>query len=156
MATTAILAGVGGGVTVSIIAGVFTFGIGTIIGLSLTAAGAAAAGLVTGVGTAVATGFIAKGFADTEKGFEELQSVFEHLVRAASSIKDAVDSVHIILLRTSTLIDDVEEHTNDCQHIASLIDAVELLWKRSSGAYNITSCCSATMKNCVDKLVEKI
>ena len=75
VATTALVAGVGGGVTASVIAGVFTLGIGTIVGLSLTAAG-----LATGVGTAVATGVIAKDFADTEKGFEELQSVFDHFL----------------------------------------------------------------------------
>ena len=158
VATMAILAGVGGGITASAIAGAFTFGIGAIVGLTLTACavGAAAAGLATGVGTAIVTGVIAKDLADTEKGFKEIQSVFDRLIHAASSIKGAVDSVHIILLRTSTLIEDVENHTNDCQNITSLIDAVELLWKRSSGAYNVTSCCRVTMKNSIDKLEGKI
>ena len=156
MATTALVAGVGGGVTVSVIAGIFTFGIGAIIGLSLTAAGTAVAGLATGLGTAVATGVIAKDFADMEKRLRELQSVFDYLVHTASRIRGAVDSVHIILLRTLTLIDDVEHCTSDCQNVKSLCNAVDLLWERSRGAFNVTSCCRVTMKNSVDNLEGKI
>ena len=71
---------VAGGVTASAVAGVFTFGIGTIVGLGITAGAAAAVGLgsvAAGAGTGVATHYIAK---DCKKSVVEGLSEGKYLI----------------------------------------------------------------------------
>ena len=80
-------AGVGTGVVLSVVAGVFTFGIGTLVGLSLTAAGAAAGGALFGSTGAAATGFTAFRYMRAEEVFRELKESCELVARTGSAVK---------------------------------------------------------------------
>ena len=90
-ATTAIVAiAVGTGV----IAGVFTFGIGTIVGLSVTAPGAAAAGVGVGGASAAVTAHIASDYAETETAFRKLKEIVASLQKIRTEMQQAVQSLH--------------------------------------------------------------
>ena len=69
----------GTGVGLSVLAGVFTFGIGTVVGLGLTAAGATAAGVATGAGIAGSHENADHGLRITEHGsrFLDLNLIFK-------------------------------------------------------------------------------
>ena len=94
-ATTAIIAvGVGTGITLSVIAGVFTFGVGTIVGLSVTAAGAAAAGVGFGGVSAAVTAHIASDYEETETAFRRLKEIVASLQAIRTEMQQAVQSLH--------------------------------------------------------------
>jgi len=76
-----------GGTIASIVAGVFTLGIGTAIGIPLTVA-------ATGV-SAAATHFIAEEFADAERKFRSTSERFERLSSRAFSLHDAVNNLYV-------------------------------------------------------------
>ena len=80
----AIAAGTAGGVAASVVAGLFTFGIGTIVVLSLTAAGSFAAGAAVGATTAVVT-HVVPDFEELEKNFRSLSIDFKKLLYQDSS-----------------------------------------------------------------------
>lgn len=70
---------VGVGVVLSIVAGVFTFGVGTIVGLSLTGAAAIGTGFVGFVAAGATTYVLAENYKEVEKVFQELAQDFESL-----------------------------------------------------------------------------
>ena len=74
VAAAAIGTGLGAGVMLSVVPGAFTFGIGTVVGLSLTAAGAVTASTVIAGGTAVATHMIASRYEKLRNSLESLKS----------------------------------------------------------------------------------
>lgn len=108
-ATAAIGAGVGTGVTLSVVAGVFTFGIGTIVGLGLTAAGAATTGAAVAGGTAVGTHFIAKKFEKLEKSLKAITS-------SVNILNENTDKMETSLLELDTSIETIDDHIGDCQY----------------------------------------
>ena len=79
-----------GGAAASVFAGIFTFGIGTVVGLGLTAA---AAGTV-GAGVAVATHCTAHGFNKVEKSLRSVSFCFKDLASVRNDIKDQCDELH--------------------------------------------------------------
>ena len=85
-------AGIGAGITFSIIAGVFTFGTGTLVGLVTTAAVTTTAGIATGVGTIIYAVDCTKG----EKKLNEISKILESLSDKADSLKMEVSKVHQI------------------------------------------------------------
>ena len=94
-ATTAIIAvGVGTGITLSVIAGVFTFGVGTIVGLSVTAAGAAAAGVGFGGVSAAVTAHIASDYEETETAFRRLKEIVASMENIRTEMQQAVRCLH--------------------------------------------------------------
>ena len=94
-ATSAIIAvGVGTGITLSVIAGVFTFGVGTIVGLSVTAAGTAAAGIGFGGVSAAVTAHIASDYEETETAFRRLKEIVASLQAIRTEMQQAVQSLH--------------------------------------------------------------
>ena len=79
------------GVAASAIAGVFTFGIGAIVGLGITAAAAATvgvAGAAAGITTAVATHYIASKYAKSEAEFKRIRGNFDTLLSFAFGLKE--------------------------------------------------------------------
>ena len=75
------------GVTGSIVAGIFTFGIGTAVGLAVTGAavaGTATVGAVATGTTIAATVVIAKNYSDAAKTFRRIESRFNNLERATN------------------------------------------------------------------------
>ena len=94
-ATTAIVAGgLGTGVVLSVIAGVFTFGIGTIIGLSATAVGTAATGVLVGGVSTVITAHVASDYADTETAFRLQKGSVASLQKIRTKMEQAVRSLN--------------------------------------------------------------
>lgn len=98
-------AGIGTGVALSVVAGIFTFGVGTVIGLATTAAASTVAGVVTGVGTAI----YAVDCHLAERKLDEVSRNFDSLTRKAECLQDEVPKVHDA---TKKLQDLANEHFN--------------------------------------------
>ena len=84
---TATTAAIVGGTVASIAAGIFTFGIGTAIGLPLTAAVSGTVGTVTHI--------VAKDYAKMEDVFRSYSTKFNSLLSIALDIKDQAVSAHM-------------------------------------------------------------
>ena len=98
------------GIAASAIAGVFTLGIGTIVGLGITAAAATAvgvAGTAAGVGTAVATHYVASKYAKSEATFRRIRRQFDTLESFGYDLNQRVDEVHTALENISAQIDSI-------------------------------------------------
>ena len=89
----ALVAGTAGGVAASVVAGVFTFGIGTVIGLGVTAAASTLGGAAIAGGTAVATHCIASEFKEKEEAFRDMQRAFDDIHYSCSRIIDSLDTI---------------------------------------------------------------
>ena len=87
-------AGVGAvGVGASLVAGAFTFGIGTVVGLAITGAAVGTIGVVT-AGTAGVTTFrVSSNFEKLEKTFRDLSSEFEKVTKDISDLGSSMDKV---------------------------------------------------------------
>lgn len=102
-------AGVGTGVTLSIIAGVFTFGVGTIVGLAATAAGTAVAGAGLAAGTGVATHLAASHFDEEEKKCEQLSKCCSDLQLSASRMDVQIRVLRSDVELISTTLENVQK-----------------------------------------------
>ena len=93
-------AGVGAaGVTASLVAGFFTFGIGTIVGLAITGAAVGTVGLVTTGTAGVTTYLVARNFEKLEKTFRDLSNEF---VKVATDITDLGSNMDKVLQKLKT------------------------------------------------------
>lgn len=111
----ALVAGVAGGVVASVVAGVFTFGIGTIVGLSLTAAG-----------TSAATHGIALDFKKSETKFRNLQESFEQAQSRCLRIDNFINTLQPLVDLISTAVDNVTPiHTY--QNTSALVTAFDCI-----------------------------
>ena len=79
-----------GGAAISAVVGPFTLGIGTIVGLGVTAVAAAVVGGGVAVGTGIATYQIASSFGEVAKGFKHLVWSFNRIQSCASKIEDFI------------------------------------------------------------------
>ena len=113
--TAAIAAGVGTGVALSVVAGVFTFGIGTIIGLGATAAGATAAGVGAGAIGAAATHHIASDYEEKEKVLEELKESFRSLQQIGGDLERRTGYIQSHLKAISANVDNARRFIEDEQ-----------------------------------------
>ena len=102
----AITTGVGVGVAASVVAGIFTFGIGTIVGLGLTAAGATVASVATGAGIHA----LASKYSEAQDKFEnaaysfrslssDSERLYELAVRSNEDIHEAMTIINDIAVR---------------------------------------------------------
>ena len=74
-------------------AGVFTFGIGTVVGLAITGAAVGTVGVVT-AGTAGATTYlVSRNFEKLEKTFRDLSSEFVKVAKSISDLGSNMDKV---------------------------------------------------------------
>ena len=97
-ATSALVAlGVGTGITLSIVAGVFTFGVGTIVGLSITAAAVPAAAVGFGGASAAVTAHIASDYEETETAFRLQKGSVASLQKIRAKMQQAVQKIHRIV-----------------------------------------------------------
>lgn len=87
----------GAGVTPSIVAGAFTFGVGTVVGLVLTAVASGAVATV-GTGAAITSGVVshavAKNYEKKQNTFKELGKKFEALYGNVSDMRDKMEHTH--------------------------------------------------------------
>lgn len=127
------------GVAASVLAGMSTLGIGTVVGLCLTAAGAVAAGTVA----VVATDLIASDYAKAEKVFRKLSAAFDGLYRHTAGLNDNVVQVRYKLEHISAKIDQV---VRSRQHNSTLLPAFELLQRHLAESYMLSSRCSETIQ----------
>ena len=105
-----------GGVAVSVVAGILTFGVGAAIGF-----GAVAAGLtVTGVGTATATGVFAYNYNKDENSFKSMNCCFRELAAHGRDIKDQFNVIH-------TTVDRYEENHKFLNQTISRVKYVDTI-----------------------------
>ena len=107
-AATLLAAGVGGGlvagagVAASVVAGVFTFGVGTAVGLTITGIAATGTGIAiaggagaAGVATAVATGVIASKYHKVAKALRQIKQAFDKLHHAVCSLLKILNQLKV-------------------------------------------------------------
>lgn len=124
-----IATGVGTGITLSVVAGVFTFGVGTIVGLSLTAAGTAAAGVALGATASTATHFVGHHFEEKE---EILNRCSEQLTR----LQQINEQIGLNVSHICKRLDKLVSHINVCKTVEALCLALDRLLQRFDEFYN--------------------
>ena len=113
------LAGAGGatavaaGVLGSVALGVFTFGIGTIVGLTATAGGAAVTLAATGVGGAVATSFAAQRLDKIITGLKSLKMSYIAVGDTSTEVLVVVKSLNIKVNTAEDAIDDLKRECEE-------------------------------------------
>lgn len=135
----AVVAGTAGGVAASVVAGVFTFGIGTVVGLALTGAASVAAGAGVAATTAVATHLIAEGFEEAERDFKSLNHSFNDLYSEASSMLETVCQIKTYLETVVTSRDNLERTMKTYQSRSSVTTALDHLCYSLSQSYGRSS-----------------
>ena len=130
-----------GGTVASIVAGVFTLGIGTAVGLPLTAAASVTAGTVTH--------FVAKDYAKAENVFRRFSTKFNSL-SLALEIKDKAASVHREIERYENSYRPLQ-YMHD--HIySSLCTTLDRLYSLSSTNRQATAECLNEIKSCKESV----
>lgn len=136
-ATVFLAGGAIGGVVLSVVAGVFTFGIGTIVGLSLTAAGTMVGGATIGTATGVATHLYASNRLKLEEEFKTLEESFHQVRARATRIEDFIDDLQTLLELISNAIDDAtpSDTYEESSDLVVAFDCVCEVFGRSHEAY---------------------
>ena len=128
-------------VAASAIAGVLTFGIGTIVGLGITAATAATvgvAGAAAGITTAVATHYIASKYAKSEAEFKRIRGDFDTLLRFAFSLKEEMAKIHTVRENVAAKADSIL-YCADRTNMSLIRDSVARLNTVCKASYSHTS-----------------
>ena len=149
---------VAGGVAASVVAGVFTFGIGTVVGLGLTAAagvGLGAAGAAAGAGTVALTRYIANKYKKAEASFRNVRDGFKAVLDCAHNLKEEVAQVHTIQGNLAAQVDNIELSL-EIEDITLIKDTLERLNMVCTDSYDITSKCRDQVKSMMDKLNDRI
>jgi hypothetical protein len=142
----------GTGVPASIVDGVFTFGIGTVVGLAVTGAVAGTAA----VGGAVATGITVKVADDYGRvigAFKSLRSEFDTADHLRIKLNGEISSVHAQVVNFSRVLDDVkiESQRND-DRSRQLLNALCLLETRGKELKAKSSAARCSAKAAIDRL----
>ena len=112
------------GVIGSILAGAFTFGLDTVIGVVITTVGAA----TIGVGGAVATNYVAKDFKQLEEQLLELERNFFEIEQSASQMTGRLGNIHMNLPHIKGL--DVQHGRDSETAVESLAFALKRLHEK--------------------------
>ena len=125
---TGITAAVGAvGVTASTIAGLFSFGIGTAIGLVITSAAVAGVGGVAGAGTAVITVFAAHHYDKLARGFSQSAEAVEEMQKNAAVLSDRITTLKANVNEIRETADNLNELSCNASERASICGAIRLL-----------------------------
>ena len=129
----AMAAGVGTGAAVAV-TGIglplsSALGIGTIIGLVITAVAAPVVGLGAGIAVAVGTHFVAKHYNDRKEAFDDLARRILNLERQASQLDQVLDQIKILMDTIDDLTRDVQNYTTAPHHRKLLLDLFDELEK---------------------------
>lgn len=151
VAAGAIAAGTAGGIAASVVAGIFTFGIGAVVGLSLTAVGAIIAGAAVGTGVGVATHFVASDLQEVEALFSDLNKSFKDVYTSASTMLDDILIMEVALDAISSKLKTVKYAGNNHRVTENLLSEVERLFQRFSSCSNQSSQCRDALKEVTDK-----
>ena len=147
-----------GGIAISAVAGAFTFGIATIVGLGVTAVAVGVVGLgglATGVGTAVATHHIAKKYQESEENFRRIRAEFDVLLDFAYDLKEGVAQVHTTQVNISAKVNNVKDST-DKENITLIRETLKRLEKACTNSYATTSACRDEVKSKMKELKSKV
>ena len=136
----------GTGIGLSLAAGIPTLGIGTIIGLTITAVAAPVVGLSTGTAAAVGTHFVAKHYNDKKKACEDLVRLILSLERQASKLDHVLNKIKISMDTFDNLTQDVEYYTTAPHHQGSLLDSMRLLFEKLEEFHSVCSKCCELLK----------
>ena len=142
------------GVVASAVAGVFTLGIGTIVGLGITAAAAATvgvAGAAAGIGTAVATHYIASKYAKSEAAFKSIRGDFDTLLRFAFGLKEEMAKIHTVQENVAAQVDSIL-YSVDRTNMSLIRDSVAHLNTVCKASYSHTS----KSRDCVRRKTEEL
>lgn len=151
VAAGAIVAGTAGGVAASVVAGLFTFGIGTIVGLSLTAVGSVAAGAAVGTGVSVATHVIASDFNELEEKFTCLSRLFAEVHFCTSVMLDDILFMKSTLVSTSRKVDTAKYVMYNYRQTSNLHCQIKQLFEQFGECYKESSQCRADLKRVHDR-----
>jgi hypothetical protein len=153
-ASTALAGGTGAavaltGVALSIAAGPVTFGIGTVVGLGITAVVSAATGTVATGGAAVVTHVLASDFKATEKKFSELAATFQSMWATGSHTLVLISALETKLELLTTVMDDVNYCVTNNHPKQSVSCTLEFLFSKFSES-------SAVIASCQEKMTSEI
>ena len=145
-----------GGVVISAVAGACTFGVGSVVGLGVTAI---VAGGVVGVGRlaarkgmAVATCHKYQKSGDT---FRRICAEFDALLGFARELKEGVAQVHTTQMNISANVNNVKD-SKDNESIALIKEALKRLEKACTDTYATTSVCRGEVKSKMEELKSKV
>ena len=131
-------AGVGTGVALSVVAGVFTLGIGTIVGLGITAVGTAIGGAAVGA-TATVAHATASDFAKSAVILMDFCNSLESMDNTAAEMSKCLFEMDISLMNLSKCVDDVEDNMKTCNDF--LNNSVEQLLEVIRNSYQLSLSC---------------
>ena len=137
-----------GGAAASVFAGMFTFGIGTVVGLGVVAAGLT----ITGVGTATATGVLAYNFKKDENSFRLMSGRFRELAEHGRNIKHQFDVINTAMERYKR---NHEFLATDDLHVDGICNCLDLLQSILQSQHKTTSKAKDKM-NTLQKKIEKL
>ena len=132
------------GIVISAFAGLLTLGVGTVVGLIVTAAASGTVGLTVGTGAAIATHCVASGYKATGKKFAELAETFKSLSSASVTTLTHLSIVGAKLDTFKKAADDVEYYRTDNQ-VDSISVSFDYLFQQFTE-------CSAVIASCRIKL----
>lgn len=147
----AVAGGVTGSILVSVAAGVPTLGLGTIIGLSITAGCTFIAGAAVCVGTGLTTASIASELEGIKKKFSSLSESFDKVYNSASTVLDDLHSLEGTLKSVSSQARKFNAKKKSST-ISNLIDALDGLHIRFDEYYRQISEYLQPLRTAEDKL----
>ena len=145
------IAGVATGVALSVAAGLFTFGVGTIVGLAITAGATAAVGAVAGTGIAVGTDFAAR---HLRTNFGQLATAFNSLSEDASQLSSNVERVDFQLQRTADEMNN--NYCHDHQMLENICIALNNLRESYAKLCPVTSSLREKLREADNQLRAKL
>lgn len=146
------------GAALSALAGVFTFGIGTIVGLSITgAAGVAGVAAVVGLGAAVLTNPIAKKDKESEATFKRICEEFGALLASAHNLKVGVAQLHTMQESFAAKVNNISAiiHFGN-EEAVSIQDVMKHLKEICTKSYDSTTMCCDQVKCKMEQLKAKL
>lgn len=148
------------GAALSALAGVFTFGIGTLMGLSITAAAVGAAGVAgvaAGVGATVATNRVVKKDNESEATSKRIREEFGALLASAHNLKEGVAQLRTMQESFAAKVNNISAiiHFGN-EDAVSIQDVMKHLKELCTKSYDSTSMCCDQVKCKMQQLKAKL
>ena len=157
LASSALVVGTAGGVAASVVAGVFTFGIGAIVGLSITAAVATVGGAGIATATGALTHHIASQFDRSEIAFREMSDALNPVCNKTSNMISELHNLETVLKSISRNTKNTEcAHKTHSVTTLSISAAVSRLYYHFQMSYDESSQCRSEMTSLRDRMMESI
>ena len=152
----AVVAGTATGIGLSIVAGVFTFGIGTVVGLGFTAAGAGVAGIGLGATSVVTSCYISSRFEDAQKNFQQIAGSFNNLAGYLFGLDEQVLQIETGLVHTERLVVDLEHYTHNYTEMSMAQAAFLRLYEVAGESYKQSSSIRSEIRSKKNELKQNL